>query len=259
MVGRASSTCGEGTWSVLNALMVLAAVLALAACSRHAEPRWLVRALPGSYPEIVYFVPTALCAIGLTIDDGPDPDTTPAILDALARHGATATFFLLGDSVAGNESLVRRMLSDGHELGHHMTEDEVTVRLSDAELERKFLSAADVLEGFGPVQWFRAGSARYDDRVLALTRSRGYRIAMASVFPVDTLIDEPARVANFDAAMVQPGSIIVLHDRGERGQRTVQTLDLLLPRLAARGYQVSSIGALEAASRADPQAPPACD
>ncbi len=259
MAGRASSACGRVTFFPLRVLTLLAAVLALAACARHAEPRWLVRALPGSYPEIVYFVPTALCAIGLTIDDGPDPDTTPAILDVLTRHGATATFFLLGDSVAGNEALVRRMLADGHELGHHMTEDEVTVRLSDADLERKFLSAALVLEAFGPVQWFRAGSARYDDRILALTRSRGYRIAMASVFPVDTLVDEPSRVADFDAAMVQPGSIVVLHDRGERGQRTVQTLDLLLPRLAARGYQVSSIGALEEASRADPETTPVCE
>lgn len=241
------------------ALLVLTTSLGLAACTRHGEPRWLVRALPGSYPEVVYFVPTTRCAIALTIDDGPDPETTPAILDALARHGTSATFFLLSDAVAGNEGLVRRMLADGHEIGHHMTADEVTVRLSDADLERKFLEAAEVLEALGPVQWFRAGSGRYDDRVLALTRSRDYRIAMASVFPVDTLIDTPASVAGFDASMIQRGSIIVLHDRGARGQRTVQTLDLLLPRLQQRGYQVSSIGALEAAERSASGTVEACD
>ena len=50
----------------------------LAGCTHHAEPRWLVRALPGAYPEVVYFVPTEEKAIALTIDDGLDPEATVA-------------------------------------------------------------------------------------------------------------------------------------------------------------------------------------
>ena len=51
-------------------LLVLALVGALVGCSHQAEPRWLVRALPGDYPNVVYFVPTDEKAIALTIDDG---------------------------------------------------------------------------------------------------------------------------------------------------------------------------------------------
>lgn len=238
-------------------LLLLAA--GTAGCSRQAEPRWLVRALPGSYPGVVYFVPTGLCAVALTIDDGPDPATTPAILDVLQAHDVTATFFLLSDAVPANDALIRRMLREGHEIGNHMTADEVTVDLDDAELERKFQRAAGVLGRYTDVQWFRAGSGFYDDRVLSLTRAHGYRIAMASVFPIDTLVADPARVAAFDAAMVQAGSVIVLHDRGERGERTVRTLELLLPRLAGRGYQVMSLGALERAAALAGQVDGGCD
>lgn len=243
------------------AVLALAAAILLwsGSCTRHAEPRWLIRALPGSYPGVVYFVPTGLCAVALTIDDGPDPETTPAILQILADHGATATFFLLSDSVVGQEDLIRRMLKQGHELGHHMTSDQVTVGLSDDDLTRQFEKAAGVLESFGPIEWFRAGSGRYDDRVLALTRAHGYRIAMASVFPIDTLVTDPESVAGFASVMVQRGSIIVLHDRGERGRRTAQTLAVMLPRLAERGYRVMSMSALEDAARAEPDGRETCN
>lgn len=225
------------------ALLLLA--LVAGACSREAEPRWLVRALPGSYPEIVYFVPTRAQAMALTIDDGLDPETTPAILDVLHAHGATATFFLVSDSLPGREALIGRILAEGHEVGHHMTEDETSVRLPDAELTAKFNEAADAFETVAPIVWFRAGGGRYDDRILALTRARHYRIAMASVAPLDTIVHNPDQMAHYIAWMVEPGSVVVLHDVGGRGARTAETLKELLPVLAERGFSVLSLSALD--------------
>ncbi|MGD8832081.1 MAG: polysaccharide deacetylase family protein [Pseudomonadales bacterium] len=233
-------------------------------CMHDAEPRWLVRALPGAYPEIVYFVPTHAHAVALTIDDGLDPETTPAILDVLQAHGVHATFFLVSHSIPGNEALVARILDEGHEIGNHMTQDEVTVKLSDEALAAKFHEAADVLDALGPVVWFRPGSARYDDRVLALTRAHGYRIALASVAPLDTVIHSPRTMAGFIAWMVEPGSIIVLHDVSDRGRRTAETLERLLPELTERGYSVLTLSALDALFDAGeveepPQSPAAGD
>jgi peptidoglycan/xylan/chitin deacetylase (PgdA/CDA1 family) len=217
-----------------------------ACCTRHAEPRWLLRSLPGEYPEIVYYVPTEFPAVALTIDDGVDPETTPAILDVLRAHDATATFFLISDSIPGNEALVQRILREGHEIGHHMTADEVTVNLDADELSRKFNRAADTLERFAPVAWFRPGSGRFNDEVLQLTRARGYRIALASTPPLDTVF----RDADFMAAtvnwMLEAGSVVVLHDRGERGRRTIATLDILLPEIEGRGYSAVSLSQLDA-------------
>jgi peptidoglycan/xylan/chitin deacetylase (PgdA/CDA1 family) len=167
------------------------------------------------------------------------------ILDVLRRHDTHATFFLMSDSLPGNEHLVERMLAEGHEIGHHMTEDEVTVALSDEELTEKFNEAADALEAFSPITWFRAGSGRYNDTVLSLTAERGYRIAMASVAPLDTLISSPRSMSRFISWMVEPGSVVVLHDAKERGRRTAATLERLLPILQDRGFVVTTLGALD--------------
>jgi peptidoglycan/xylan/chitin deacetylase (PgdA/CDA1 family) len=234
----------------LHWLLVLLPVVIIAGCTRHAEPRWLVRALPGTYPDVVYFVPTSVPAVALTIDDGLDPDTTPAILDVLAANDASATFFLLSDSMPGNEHLLQRILDEGHEIGHHMTEDEVTVALSDEDLAIKFHQAADVLEAHAQVVWFRPGSGRYDDRILELTRTRGYRIAMASIAPLDTLISSPRSMSGFISWMAEPGSIIVLHDVDDRGRRTAATLERLLPILQDRGYRILSLSELDELSEA---------
>src|SRR5262249_5298739 len=57
--------------------------------------------------------------IALTFDDGPDPVWTPQILDVLRRHGAHATFFVIGSQVNEHPELVRRMLAEGNEVGLH--------------------------------------------------------------------------------------------------------------------------------------------
>ena len=57
--------------------------------------------------------------IALTFDDGPSPQTTATLLDGLKERGAHATFFLIGEQIAGNEDLVRRMKDEGHQVGSH--------------------------------------------------------------------------------------------------------------------------------------------
>ena len=57
--------------------------------------------------------------IALTFDDGPSPQTTAALLDGLKERGAHATFFLIGEQIAGSEYLVRRMKDEGHQVGGH--------------------------------------------------------------------------------------------------------------------------------------------
>jgi peptidoglycan/xylan/chitin deacetylase (PgdA/CDA1 family) len=57
--------------------------------------------------------------VSLTFDDGPDHDATPRVLDILAAHRVTATFFLIGERAARNRTLVRRIVDSGHDLGNH--------------------------------------------------------------------------------------------------------------------------------------------
>ncbi len=57
--------------------------------------------------------------VALTFDDGPRRGTTARLLDGLRERGASATFFLVGERLAGNEDLVLRMQAEGHQVGTH--------------------------------------------------------------------------------------------------------------------------------------------
>ena len=57
--------------------------------------------------------------VALTFDDGPHKSCTPKLLDGLKERGVHATFFLMGQSIPGNEDLVRRMQEEGHLIGNH--------------------------------------------------------------------------------------------------------------------------------------------
>ncbi|MFI8764790.1 glycosyltransferase [Streptomyces sp. NPDC053792] len=82
--------------------------------------------------------------VALTYDGGPSPDWTPRLLDVLAAHHATATFFLTGSEAAAHPDLVRRIVADGHELGSHTYTDVDLAQVSDtrADLELSFTQNA---------------------------------------------------------------------------------------------------------------------
>src|SRR2546423_6794093 len=58
-------------------------------------------------------------AVALTFDDGPNPDATPRVLDALAARGVKATFFILGRHAEQWPGLVKRVADEGHSIGNH--------------------------------------------------------------------------------------------------------------------------------------------
>ncbi len=193
---------------------------------------------------MLYFIETEESLVALTIDDGPDPETTPSILQLLARHHARATFFLISDRVDGNAALVRRAVAEGHELGNHLTRDEPSIALSSDEFAEALREAHATLARFAPVRWVRPGSGWYDREMLSIIAAHGYRAALGSVYPYDALIPSSRFAAQHVLRKVRPGSIIILHDGGARGARTAQTLEAILPELARRGLQVVTLSEL---------------
>ena len=73
-------------------------------------------ALPADAPATL---PKEENYIALTFDDGPRKGTTDRLLDGLKERGASATFFLVGEEIEGNEELVKRMQREGHQIGNH--------------------------------------------------------------------------------------------------------------------------------------------
>jgi peptidoglycan-N-acetylglucosamine deacetylase len=213
----------------------------LAGCA----PFWLVRAADAVTPDCLFFVDTEEPVVALTIDDGPDPVSTPAILDLLDRHDARATFFLISGRVPGNDAVVERLVREGHEIGNHFTaEKPASFRLSAADFERDLLEADSVLAQYGTLRWARPADGIFTRSMVETMRRHGYRCALGSIYPFDTLRRSPDPIATWTLRSVRPGGIIVLHEGGERGERTVEALGRILPELAERGYRVVTLSEL---------------
>ena len=195
-------------------------------------------------PQVVYLVDTQEPAVALTIDDGPDPAATPRILDLLSQHDAHATVFLITSRIPGNEDVVWRAVREGHELGNHLTTDDPSILLSPTEFERQLLEAHHELSRFSDVHWFRPGSGWYRERMLSIVRKHGYRCALGSVYPFDPQIPSAWFAQQVVLRRVRPGAIIVLHDYGTRGERTVDALAVILPQLNRRGFRVVTLSEL---------------
>jgi len=192
----------------------------------------------------LYAVRTAERAVALTIDDGPDSATTPAILEVLQAHDARATFFLISSRVAGNEMVVERLVAQGHELGNHLTHDEPSIRLTPPAFDAAVRDAGAVIGRFGPVRWLRPGSGWYTRRMLEASARLGYQCALGTIYPLDAHVASPAFATRVIRMAARPGAVIVLHDGGARGRRTAITLARVLPALHARGYRVVTLSEL---------------
>ncbi len=204
---------------------------------------WIARGLHRLSPNVLYHVDTPDSLVALTLDDGPSR-ATPRILDVLERHGAAATFFVLGEHAKRHPALTRRIVREGHELGNHLYRDRPTWRLSREEVRDAVHRTAAVLAPYGGTHWIRPGSGWVDEDLVAVAAARGDRIALGSVYPFDTLLPFPGLLAGFVSRKVRPGSVIVLHDGPDRGRRTAEVLDRMLPELRARGYRVVTLGCL---------------
>jgi peptidoglycan/xylan/chitin deacetylase (PgdA/CDA1 family) len=195
--------------------------------------------------EPVYASDTTERVVALTFDDGPSPWTLP-ILDTLAEHRVHAKFFVVGDSIAGHEEILRRTRDEGHEIGNHTA---THPRALDAdELRRAATAIEDVLGD--PPALFRPPYFAYDDNVLRAGAECGYRHAVyANVYTNDWEATDGAVVAAEILAKVVPGCFICMHDGcppHESCDRapTAEAVRILVPELLARGYRFARVSDL---------------
>jgi peptidoglycan/xylan/chitin deacetylase (PgdA/CDA1 family) len=228
--------------------VVVGGLLVAAGAVLGTAPSWLIERLARWYPGCLYQVPTQARLVGLTIDDGPDPASTPLILNELRRHDARATFFLITDRLQGQEALVGRLMAEGHELGNHFTQDRPSIRLSPRAFEADLLRAHRALAPWGRPLWARPGSGWYSQVMIGVMQRHGYRCALGSVYPFDATIPSGAWAKRYILRNARPGAIVVLHDGGSRGRRTARVLAEVLPELRRRGYRVVSLSELVTAA-----------
>jgi peptidoglycan/xylan/chitin deacetylase (PgdA/CDA1 family) len=212
-----------------------------------ALPTALSRAIgPVLGGRVLFGVPTRAPRFALTIDDGPSPATTPALLDVLARHGARATFFLLGEEAARHPELVARIAGEGHELGNHTWRDEPTWTLPVPEFREQLRATQRTLAAHGPVRWFRPGSGWPTTEHLAVAEADGLRCVLGSAVAIGGAGAGTARTPTRLDVLIRRGTVLVLHEGTPARRAVAATVDALLTRTSRRGLAATTLSELVA-------------
>jgi len=195
--------------------------------------------------------PRGTPAVALTFDDGPGA-VTGAVLDALRRHGARATFNVLGERIAGRERLLERTAREGHEIGVHGW-SHGDHRDHPVERARAAAHAADAVAsvcGLRP-RLFRPPFGLTSRRLQLAVARHGLQTVLWDVDPRD--FEEPGAEAILarTTAAIRPGSIVLLHDDRPALAPTAQAVDRLLAELGRRRWEPVTVSALLAAPRRD--------
>ncbi len=168
----------------------------------------------------------------LTFDDGPDPTSTPRVLDALDVARAKATFFVIARKAEAHPELVKEILARGHAIGLHSyahdrfftLRGEKTVR---ADLERG-IAVLEAITGAKPTI-FRPPIGHTNPIVARVSEDLGLAVVGWSVSAFDGIAGASAeRVIARISSRIRDGSIVLLHDASERGTHTPVAADALV-------------------------------
>lgn len=190
-----------------------------------------------------------LPGVAVTFDDGPHPAGTPAVLAALERAGAHATFFLVGEQVRRHPSLAREMVAAGHAVAlhgdRHRCQLRLTPRALDDDLARVAATVADAT-GVSPAL-YRPPYGVFSLAGLALVRRRGWHDLLWSRWGRDWRAHTtPLAIARRASRDLSAGDVILLHDADTYSaagswRRTAQALPAVLEAVRRAGLETVTL------------------
>lgn len=153
----------------------------------------------------------------LTFDDGPAPPFTEQILDILAQHKISATFFLCGKNVERHPEVARRIVREGHTIGNHTYSHPFLFPRSRKFIANEIDQAQQAIErvtGVRPTLFRPPYGARWFG-LMPILKARGLRMVMWSVAGFDWKYHTKA-IIRTTKRKLHPGAVILLHDGHEQ-------------------------------------------
>jgi peptidoglycan/xylan/chitin deacetylase (PgdA/CDA1 family) len=178
-------------------------------------------------------------AIALTIDDGPHPVWTPAILRLLEKHHVPALFCMIGNQVLGHETIARDVATDGHRIANHTWSHPINLaKLPSHKMLKELHRAQDKIystTGYAPSLFRSPGGA--------WSKGLSEAVSKSNVIPMDWTTD-PRDWARPGVAQItnrllaaKPGQILLCHDGGGDRSQTLASLKTVIPALQAKGLK----------------------
>jgi peptidoglycan-N-acetylglucosamine deacetylase len=189
--------------------------------------------------------------VALTFDDGPDPDGTPAVLDALETARMKATFFLVGEQVEAHPELAREIASRGHALQAHCFDHTHHERLADPKDDLwRTIETIFKATGVAPTHQ-RPPYGRFTPASHEACLQAGLQPVYWSAWGEDWEDLRPDRIADFVTRDLSDGVVILLHDSARYAHRpsaqaTAAAVPLIAAAMADRGLGARTISAAPA-------------
>lgn len=176
----------------------------------------------------------------LTFDAGFENGNTAPILEALKKHNAPATFFVVGTYLENNPDLIKQMVAEGHTVGNHTYHHKDMSQISSKDAFAEELQSVEALykeiTGEDMTKYYRPPQGTYSNSNLQMAKDLGYKTFFWSLAYVDWYQDkQPSHEEAFDKLLsrVHPGSIVLLHSTSNTN---AEIMDELLTKWEEMGY-----------------------
>ena len=178
--------------------------------------------------------------IDLTFDCGYENGNTSQILDALKKHDAPATFFVVGHFLESAPEMVKRMVEEGHTVGNHTYHHYDMSKISDPAVFQKEMDDVRTLfqetTGTEMAMYYRPPQGKYSETNLQMAKDLGYATFFWSLAYVDWNVDaQPSHEEAFSklTGRIHPGAVVLLHNTSKTNG---EILDELLTKWEEMGY-----------------------
>lgn len=187
--------------------------------------------------------------VAITLDDGPDPRVTPAVLDILEASGAKASFFCIGQAIESHPQLAREIVRRGHRIENHSFAHSHRFSIMGMKkLRAEICRAQDVISqitGDAPI-YFRAPAGLRSPLLDPVLQSLNLTLASWTRRGFDTVVRDPARVLARLEKNLAAGDILLLHDGNaacDQNNRPVvlDVLPRLLVQLKSQGLKTVAL------------------
>ncbi len=206
----------------------------------HAQPE-VVGEIPLEGRQVLYCGNAEKKTVSITFDAGYDKGTHQQILATLKEKQVQATFFLDGNFLKQNGTLVQQMATEGHTIGNHTLNHADMTKLTDfATYSKQITGWNERLKELGltPSPYFRFPSGRFSARALVYNEQLGLTSVFWSFAYYDWVEeDQPAPEAALEKIMsrMHNGCILLLHSTSATNAKILGTL---IDRLRAEGYEI---------------------
>ncbi|MBO5304031.1 MAG: polysaccharide deacetylase family protein [Lachnospiraceae bacterium] len=192
-----------------------------------------------------YVGDTTKKTIYLTFDCGYENGNTGAILDALKKHNAQGTFFVVGNFLETAPDIVKRMNEEGHLVGNHTYHHPDMSKISElSAFQKEMEDTANLykeITGEEMVKVYRPPQGKYSTDNLSMAKELGYHTFFWSLAYVDWYEDDqPTAQEAFDKLLprIHPGAIVLLHSTSKTNG---EIMDELLTKWEEMGYSFGSL------------------